>query len=201
MGTPRAFFDSKAGKLLHQTRQVLGWPATEAATPAATPAKPSSEPTERSSASSPAATSATTPAGIPAGTSANTPEEGSDEFPPLVIVTRGRAARVKRDDQEEYTPADFARIFLQWIATEYPPCSGRNVNVPDIEEGFLPRFKAAIDCPYLQLGTLLRGLGEVTEKGEERYTDWTGRRRSTTTYDVPRPPAAVVNLSVERKRA
>ena len=62
----------------------------------------------------------------------------------------------------------------------------------------LPRFKVAIGYPSLPLGTLLFGLGEVTEKGEERYTDWTGSRRSATTYLVPRPPAVVVDLATRR---
>ena len=131
------------------------------------------------------------------------PADGSDEFEPLIIVTRGQAARIKRDGDDlesEWTPADFAWFFLWWVATEYPECAGRTITWPDIEDAFLPRFQASTGC-HLQPGTLQRGLNEVTTKHEERFTDVTGSRRSRTVYDVPAPAAAVVDLAAERKRA
>jgi hypothetical protein len=123
----------------------------------------------------------------------------------LTIVTDGRSARVLReydDGTVEWTPADFARCFLWWLATEYTNCAGRNVSIADIEDEFFPRFQTAAGCQSLQLGTLLRGLGEVTKKGERRYTDHTGKRCSMTEYRVPKLAAKVVDLdAVRRARA
>jgi hypothetical protein len=127
---------------------------------------------------------------------------GSDGFHPLTIVKNGCSARVKREGGEylDWTPQDFACMFLLWVADEYPDCVGRNISLPDVETEFFPRFQAATGCHNLQVGTLQRGLREVKETAY--YTDRTGKRCSVTVYWVPDPAAAVVDLAAaERKRA
>jgi hypothetical protein len=103
----------------------------------------------------------------------------------------------------EWTPADFAGCFLWWLSTTYPDCAGYNISLADIEDEFFPRFQAAAGCHNLQLGTLLRGLGEITKKGERRYTDCTGKRCSMTEYCVPKAasPNVVERAAAERKLA
>jgi hypothetical protein len=222
-------FDSKGPRrgLVQRARQALGWPdgpegvkgsaqasdvepseapptsseTTSASSPAPTPA-PTSAPQP---ASSPAGPSSSSPASTPANGSANTPADGSDDFPPIEIVTNGRTAWVKNGVVLS-TPADIARVFLLWVAETYPECAGKTINASDIEHHFFPRFKVAIDCPNLPLGTLQRGLtdlsdyDDITEKVEERYKDWRdGKRRSRTTYLVPRLSAAVVKLAERRE--
>jgi hypothetical protein len=102
----------------------------------------------------------------------------------------------------EWTPEDFARCFLWWLATEFPDCAGCNIRLSDIDDEFFPRFQAATGCHNLQLGALLRGLGGITKKSERRYMDYTGKRCSMTEYLVPKPVAAVVELAAaKRERA
>lgn len=105
---------------------------------------------------------------------------------PLTIVRHGHLAKVRNgEDGFDWTPQDFARLFLEWVASEYPSCRGSSIVKPDVEKYFLPRFKAATGCTHLKLGSLLLGLGDVTHKSERMYTDGTGRRRSVMVYDVP----------------
>jgi hypothetical protein len=81
-------------------------------------------------------------------------------------------------------PADFASAFLDWLVATYPVCTGATISTHDIAESFFPEFRAATRRSHLQLGTLLRGLGEVTQRGEYKYTDRTGRRRTGVEYVV-----------------
>jgi hypothetical protein len=105
----------------------------------------------------------------------------------LTIITIGDAAWVANGfGNREWTNEDFAREFLRWIAREYPDCAGRKIVANDIEVSFLPRFQAATGCVHLALGSLLRGLSNVTQKTERSYTDWTGLQRTTMEYRVPR---------------
>ena len=50
------------------------------------------------------------------------------------------------------------------MACEYPACRKGWVNVNDIEDEIYVRFIEAAGCHNLDLGALLRGLGQVTEK-------------------------------------
>ena len=102
----------------------------------------------------------------------------------------------------EWTNADFAGLFLRWIAQEYPACRNGWVSVFDIETEFFPRFQEAAGCHYLECGALYRGLGAVTQKRDRRYTEYSGKRHSMTEYKVARAAATVVDLAAaERKRA
>jgi hypothetical protein len=136
--------------------------------------------------------SADTPPGHPHGSPASTPagasERAPESFPPLTFVTIGQSALVDRPDMERraWLPEDFARLFLGWVAHEYPHVGGRHINVVDIELDLLPRFQVATICPNLGLGTLLRGLGKVTKKRERQYANHTGARCTVTEYLVPR---------------
>jgi hypothetical protein len=71
------------------------------------------------------------------------------------------------------------------VATD-PKFRNSRVCVPDIESDLLPRFKDENGCPKLQLGTLLRGLRNVSAGKHENvpYLDPTGRRRTMTEYEV-----------------
>jgi hypothetical protein len=42
------------------------------------------------------------------------------------------------------------------------------------------RFRADAGCRHLKLGTLVRGLGGVTERREVTHIDITGKRRTST---------------------
>jgi hypothetical protein len=85
----------------------------------------------------------------------------------------------------EWTPADFAAAFLDWIAVEYPATAGATISSVDIASSFFPRFKAATGRHHLQLGALLRGLGKVVKPKPYKYLDNTGRRRTGMEYMVP----------------
>jgi len=101
----------------------------------------------------------------------------------------------------EWTNLDFADLFLQWIAREYPACGNGWVSVLDIETEFFPRFQEAARCHHLGSGALYRGLSAVTEKRERRFTEFSGRRCSMTEYKVPKSASAVIDLAAERRRA
>jgi hypothetical protein len=130
--------------------------------------------------------------------------KGSDGFAPLTVVRIRDTVRIDRplSEKVEWTNADFGHLFLLWIAGEYPACRNAWVNVNDIEDEFYVRFIEAAGYRNLQLGALLRGLGEVTAKRERSCTDFTGKRRSVTEYKVPKAASNVVDLAAaERKRA
>ena len=106
---------------------------------------------------------------------------------PLTILTNGDAAMVATGlGYREWTNQDFAREFLHWVAREYPDCAGRKIAAGDIEVHFLPRFQTRTGRIHLALGSLLRGLGKVTEKTERSYMDWTGAQRELVEYRVPK---------------
>ena len=106
---------------------------------------------------------------------------------PLTILTNSESAMVATGwGNREWTNELFARSFLRWIAREYPDCAGKKISASDIETYLLPRFQAATGCVHLALGSLLRGLGKVTEKTERSYMDWTGAQRELVEYRVPR---------------
>jgi hypothetical protein len=89
------------------------------------------------------------------------------------------------DDDRDWTSADFARLFLGWLTHEYPATRGGSIRVSDIEKHLFPRFQKVAGCIHLQVGSMLRGLGSVTEKQEIHLTDHTGRRRLVTAYVFP----------------
>jgi len=89
-------------------------------------------------------------------------------------------------EKAEWMPADFASAFLDWLATTYPVCTGAMISSHDIAESFFPEFRAATGRSHLRLGTVLRGLGQVTQRAEYKYTDRTGRRRNGVEYVVPK---------------
>jgi hypothetical protein len=89
-------------------------------------------------------------------------------------------------EKAEWQPADFASAFLDWLVASYPVCVGATISTHDIGESFFPEFTAATGRSHLRLGTLLRGLGEVTQRAEYKYTDRTGRRRNGVEYVVPK---------------
>ena len=113
--------------------------------------------------------------------------KASGDFAPLTVVRIGDTVRIDRPlgARFEWTNADFARLFLLWLAGEYPACRNAWISVHDIEDEFSIRFIEAAECHSLQLGALLRGLGKVTLKRERTYTDWTGKRCSMTEYKNP----------------
>src|SRR6185295_7453553 len=92
----------------------------------------------------------------------------------------------RRAETAEWMPADLASAFLDWVAATYPVCTGATISSHDIAETFFPEFTAATGPSHLRLGTLLRGLGELTQRGEYKYTDRTGRRRTGVEYVVPK---------------
>jgi hypothetical protein len=89
-------------------------------------------------------------------------------------------------DRRIWTADDFARQFLTWLVATHSKFRNSRVCVPDIESDLLPRFKADHGCPELQLGTLLRGLRNVSAGKHENvpYLDPSGRRRTMTEYEV-----------------
>lgn len=89
-------------------------------------------------------------------------------------------------EKVEWMPADFASAFLDWLVAAYPETAEATISSHDIQSSFLPQFKTATGRRHLRLGTLLRGLGEVTERAEYKYTDRTGRRRAGVEYVVPK---------------
>jgi hypothetical protein len=107
---------------------------------------------------------------------------------PLLTQRVGKSVRVKRAARNRgiWSPEDFARQFLEWLVATDPKFRNSRVCVPDIESDLLPRFKAENGCPKLQLGTLLRGLRNVSAGKHENvpYLDPTGRRRTMTEYEV-----------------
>ena len=105
---------------------------------------------------------------------------------PLTIVRYGGSARVKRygKDKWDWSNEDFARQFLQWLVDRYPAYRSGRVCVPDIRDYLFAQFKEETGCRHLEAGSLLRGLGNVTDKAEVIYTDATGRRRTMTEYGV-----------------
>jgi hypothetical protein len=143
----------------------------------------------------PAATPGTTDPSSPPSTPPNTPRQFAPEtvpetllaLDPLTILTDGDAAMVATGlGYREWTNQDFAREFLHWVAREYPDCAGRKISACDIEVHFLPRFRMCTCRIHLALGSLLRGLGKVTEKTERSYMDWTGAQRELVEYRVPK---------------
>ena len=82
---------------------------------------------------------------------------------------------------------DFAEAFLDWIVESCPGSAERWLCAADVKLDLLPRFKLEFECPNLRFGGLTRGLAKVTKKREKAWTDWTGRRRTTTEYLVPKP--------------
>jgi hypothetical protein len=88
------------------------------------------------------------------------------------------------DEPRERTPEGFARDFMAWMIDGCGVTAGRYASVPDIEREFLPRFRVAVGCPYLSLGTLLRGLRNVTTKRERSYFDVKGKRCSLMEYQI-----------------
>ena len=128
----------------------------------------------------------TVPETIPETTRDFAPEIVLD-LTPLTILTDGDAAMVATGlGYREWTNQDFAREFLRWVAREYPDCVGRKISAGDIEVYFLPRFQTRTGRIHLALGSLLRGLGKVTEKTERSYMDWTGAQRELVEYRVPK---------------
>jgi hypothetical protein len=120
----------------------------------------------------------------------------------LTVVKIGDTVRIDRppDEKDEWSNEDFARLFLQWLATEYPACrDGGWVSVPDIDDEFFLRFREAAGCPYLECGALYQGLSKVTQKRERTYKDGTGKRCSMTEYKVPKAAAAVVDLAAAKR--
>jgi hypothetical protein len=153
---------------------------------------------------SPARSPASSPAGSPDGSPANGSVKNSDDLPPLTICRIGDTVRIDRppDEKIEWTNQDFARLFLLWLATEYPSTQNGWVSVLDIETEFFDRFQEADGCHYLACGALYRGLGKVTKKRERTYTDYNGKRCSMTEYKVPKAASNVVDITTpERKRA
>lgn len=94
----------------------------------------------------------------------------------------------------EWTNADFAHLFLHWLAREYPAYRNGWVSAFDIETEFFERFQEAAHCYYLECGALYRGLGAVTKKRDRRFTEYSGRRCSMTEYLVPDPAASTKGL-------
>lgn len=153
------------------------------------------KPTDAAAVATPAATSpATDPSPTPSTPRQFAPETVPEIVPetvldlvPLTILTDGDAAMVATGlGYREWTNQDFAREFLHWVAREYPDCAGRKIAAGDIEVHFLPRFKTRTGRIHLALGSLLRGLGKVTEKTERSYMDWTGAQRELVEYRVPK---------------
>ena len=117
----------------------------------------------------------------------------------------GKSVRIKRaaKNRRIWAAEDFGRKFLRWLETIDPKFRNGRVCVPDIETDLLPRFKVAAHCPNLKLGTLLRGLGNVSagKHNDVPYLDSTGKPCTMTEYEV-QMKAAVVELPVaERRRA
>jgi hypothetical protein len=109
-------------------------------------------------------------------------------LPPLLTQRIGKSVRIKRTARNRriWVPEDFARQFLKWLVAIDPKFYNGRVCVPDIESDLFPRFKADNGCLKLQLGTLLRGLRNVSAGKHENvpYLDPTGRRRTMTEYEV-----------------
>jgi hypothetical protein len=113
------------------------------------------------------------------------------EFPGLIVDKIGDRIVVKAPGENvgeklEWTAADFAHAFLDWMLAEYPVCAGGWVTSFDIETKFFPRWRAAAGCIHLDAGSLLRGLSDIVSKREHRFTDRTGKRRGATAYRMPR---------------
>jgi hypothetical protein len=178
-------FDNKGSK-----RRLLGWLTGE-------PARSSAN----GSAGSPARLQAEYPAPSPAPLQAEThvetqasPQEtshaglhagphasGSARLPPLTTYKIGDKTRVA-NGKAEWSQEDFGLSFLTWFEDTYPDDWGTWVWFPDVRKHYFPRFKAATGARYLQLGSLIRGLGAVTHTRPMQYVDATARRRSTTEY-------------------
>jgi hypothetical protein len=136
---------------------------------------------------------------------ASSPAEAADEFPPLKVVIVGDTAQVDRSplEKDEWTSEDFARLFILWLTHEVPETRGKWVSALDIETEYFERFQVAAECYYLEVGSLLRGLGRHLGKAGKRdrtYTDATGKRREKAEYKIPKVAANVIDLA-ERKRA
>jgi hypothetical protein len=214
-------FDNKGGK-----RGLLAWLAGEpvkpsaktsgngsvdgsAGSPAPLQAETSLKSSEETAAGSPATSSVSPPVSssesLPANGSDSSPDSFQDGFPPLTVIKIGDTVRIDRPlaERVEWTNEDFARVFLWWLATEYPACrNGGWVSVPDIDDEFFVRFQEAAGCHYLEYGALYQGLGKVTQKRERQYKDCFGKRCSMTEYKVPRAASNVVDLvAAEPKRA
>jgi hypothetical protein len=151
--------------------------------------------TDAAAVATPAATSPATDPPPPSSTPSQFAPETVPEFvreyaldlAPLTILTNGDAAWVATGlGYREWTNQDFAREFLHWVAREYPDCAGKKISAGDIEVHLLPRFQAHTGRIHLALGSLLRGLGKVTEKSARSYMDWTGAQRELVEYRVPR---------------
>jgi hypothetical protein len=113
------------------------------------------------------------------------PESMPAKSPPLTTTRIGDSVRVV-NGKAEWSPEDFARVFLSWLVMTDPNYCDGWVWFPDIRKHLFKRFKVDAGCRYLKLGTLARGLGGVTQKREVTHVDITGRRRTTTEYWVPR---------------
>jgi hypothetical protein len=97
---------------------------------------------------------------------------------------------------------DFARKFLRWLEEIDPKFRNGRVCVPDIGDDLLPRFRVAARCPNLKLGTLLRGLRNVSagRHDDVTYLDPTGKACTMVEYEVRLKPAVVELAAAKRGR-
>lgn len=105
-------------------------------------------------------------------------------MPPLSTSRIGDNSVRVVNGKTDWSPEDFARVFLSWLVMADPNYRSGWVWFPDIGKHLFKRFKAESGCRHLKLGTLVRGLGSVTMKREVAHTDITGRRRTATEYWV-----------------
>ena len=119
--------------------------------------------------------------GVHASSHAGFHASGSAGLPALATTRIGDKTRVV-NGKAEWSQEDFGHAFLQWFANTFPDAWGSWVWFPDIKKHYFPQFKAATGAKHLQLGSLLRALGAVTQTRPMQYVDRTGRRRSTSEY-------------------
>ena len=206
MGTPREFFDSKAtrrGPVRWVIDAVSGAGAISGATDAPESVQLTTEPATQVTTPAPlhegphaggsAEGSAALHQGLQAGSQTTPPETShasshaepnASTHPRLHRLTTTRIGDRTRvvNGKAEWSQEDFGLAFLQWFDETYSDDWGTWVWFPDIRKHYFPRFKAATGARYLQLGSLIRGLGDVTHTRPMQYVDATGRRRSTTEY-------------------